>query len=398
MKSSTHETGRPIWARPDLFQPAPTEGWGYLSRRTLTQVADMAALQAVLRADTQEQVGLVWTPQSPYLEVPEEIPELLEALQTSRALASARRLEQRRSQLRVGFLLFFAFISYSAWDLHRSSPGWSWFAVGYTLLRSGIMVMAVLGLLMFFLQPWYEEWKRLREVRAWSVDTLRDAGDLARFEIWMSQQKVTATRCLMGLIGLAAAMQIFSGNPYAAALIRGSDERWRLLTAPFLHYNTIHFVMNALGLLYLGRRIETLARWPHVPLVFMFSAWLGGELTMLGTPGVQAMGASGGIMGMLGFLLVFEILHKKLVPRSAKRRLLAALIGTALIGVIGIQFIDNLAHLGGCLAGMAYAAVVFPKSDSTLRPRSNSADRIMAIGCFCFMAYAVYLASAAMWA
>ena len=55
---------------------------------------------------------------------------------------------------------------------------------------------------------------------------------------------------------------------------------------------------------------------------------------------------------MLGFLLVFETLHKRLVPRSARRRLLGALGVTLIIGFIGYQFIDNIAHVGGLLAGM----------------------------------------------
>ena len=78
----------------------------------------------------------------------------------------------------------------------------------------------------------------------------------------------------------------------------------------------------------------------------------------------------------LGFLLVFESLHSRLVPRPAKRRLLAGVILTGMIGVIGFRFIDNAAHLGGLLAGMLYAFIVFPKSDSPSRPVATITDRI----------------------
>jgi membrane associated rhomboid family serine protease len=81
-------------------------------------------------------------------------------------------------------------------------------------------------------------------------------------------------------------------------------------------------------------------------------------------------------MGWLGFLLVFESLHGTLVPRRARRRLLAGAFVTALIGLIGYRFIDNAAHVGGLLAGILYAAIVFPKSTSPLRPRSTVTDRI----------------------
>lgn len=397
MNLLTNETGRPVWARPDLFPPAPTSGWGYLNRKGIaTEVADLAALQVALRQDEDEMIGLVWTPQSGNLEVPEEFPELLDAMQHSRLAASRNKLASRRSQLNFGLLLLLAFLVYSAIQLRQMLPTYTWGQIGFRMLLDGTAVMGVLGLLMFFLQPWYEEWKRFREVRSWSADTLRESGDLARFEIWMGRQKVIATRCLMGLIAVAGAVQVLSNKPYAAALVRGNGERWPLLTAPFLHFNSIHFIMNALGLLYLGRRIESLARWPHVPMVFLFSAWIGGEFTLLGKAGVRVLGASGGIMGMLGFLLVFEVLHAKLVPRSAKRRLMAALVGTALIGLIGIQFIDNLAHAGGFVAGCLYAGIVFPKSDSVLRPRSSKTDLVMGYLTFFAIAAAVAFACSKM--
>jgi membrane associated rhomboid family serine protease len=133
--------------------------------------------------------------------------------------------------------------------------------------------------------------------------------------------------------------------------------------------------MNAAALAYLGKRVEALARWPHVTLVFLFAACVGGEASarLLAT---NSVGASGGLMGWLGFLLVFETLHTRLVPRTARRRLIAGILTTALIGLLGYQFIDNAAHAGGLLAGMAYAAIVFPKSASPARPKTNLTDRI----------------------
>jgi membrane associated rhomboid family serine protease len=133
--------------------------------------------------------------------------------------------------------------------------------------------------------------------------------------------------------------------------------------------------MNASAFLYLGKRLEVFARWPHLVLVFFFSASVGGEASarLLEAPSV---GASGGLMGWLGFLLVFETLHQSLVPRRARRRLAAGVILTALIGLIGYRYIDNAAHAGGLLAGMLYAIIVFPPSSSPVRPRANMTDRI----------------------
>lgn len=126
---------------------------------------------------------------------------------------------------------------------------------------------------------------------------------------------------------------------------------------------------------YLGKRLEVFARWPHLPLVFLFSACIGGEASARFVD-APTVGASGGLMGWLGFLLVFETLHARLVPRRSRRRLAAGVVFTALIGLIGYRYIDNAAHAGGLIAGMIYAAIVFPTSASTRRPQSTITDRI----------------------
>ena len=122
--------------------------------------------------------------------------------------------------------------------------------------------------------------------------------------------------------------------------------------------------------------MEVLVRWPHVPIVFVLAAWIGGEASVWFLPGKPSLGASGGLLGMLGFLLVFEWMHRALVPESSRRRLLAGLVLTAAIGLVGFNFIDNGAHGGGLLAGMAYAFAVFPASSSPRRPKGHGIDRI----------------------
>ena len=390
--------GRPAWARPDLFPVAPDEPWGFvMGGQEKHPVVDVEELRAALRADTSESIGLVWTPANKHMEVPEAVPELLEAVKESRLKSSAQSLHKQNSQLRLGLLLLVAFIGYTVWQIIEFRGGFIPKIFLADLIATAAPALGLLMFTMFFLAPWYEARKRWHEVRSWTVETMREAGDLARFDVWLAWQKIYATKVLMGIIAVAGAVQIFSGKPLAAALIKGGEERWRLLTAPLLHGNLLHFMMNALGLMYLGRRIEALARWPQVPLVFLFSAWIGGECSMMLGEG-KSLGASGGLMGMLGFLLVFETHHAKLVPRRSRRRLMAAVVGTALIGLIGIQFIDNAAHGGGLVAGMLYAFVVFPRSESVVRPQIAAADRWMALLSFAVLAYGLLLATRVMMA
>ena len=120
--------------------------------------------------------------------------------------------------------------------------------------------------------------------------------------------------------------------------------------------------------------MESLAGWSHLSLVMVISMVAGGWATSHFVPEKASIGASGGILGLLGFLLIFETLHGRLVPRPSRRRLLGALGVTLVIGVIGYQFIDNFAHGGGLLAGMLYAGIFFPPSSSPRRPRATKLD------------------------
>ena len=86
------------------------------------------------------------------------------------------------------------------------------------------------------------------------------------------------------------------------------------------------------------------------------------------------------------------------MPRKSRRRLIAAVLGTALIGIIGVRFIDNAAHAGGLIAGMLYAFVVFPRSESSVRPHATTVDRVVALLCFAVLVYALLLAARVMMA
>ena len=254
------------------------------------------------------------------------------------------------------------------------------------LSRSTTLGIALLGFLIFAFIPWYQAQKRQREI-------IKDGGNpkpvipRIRFETWLHLQKAPVTKLILASISLAFIAQVlidgsiisFGNTIQRAGLVKPAyqaGESWRLLTAPMLHGGVLHFVMNALALLYLGKRMEVFARWPHVPAVFIFSAIVAGETTSRFSQ-ATSVGASGGLMGWLGFLLVFETLHSKLVPRRSRRRLLGGILMTALIGLIGYRFIDNAAHFGGLIGGMIYAVIVFPKSSSVIRPNSNLTDRMV---------------------
>lgn len=390
----------PVWARRDAFPKAPP-GWGWLDHKGREHPCDSSAtLINAIRDDRDSRLLLAWTPDHGNMVLPEELPGAAEAVLASRKRLAADDMLDSREKLRwFGWLLagLAVYMIYQGWS---HAPGIAAPAerLGFALRAMLVSVSMGITLLMFLIFafiPWYQARKRLRELGAWTADDIAAGVPVLKFETWLHGQKAPVTRMLLVLISLVGMAQLLPGDSIrAAGLVKTAyldGQWWRLLTAPLLHGNLIHFMMNAAALVYLGKRIEVFARWPHVPLVFLFSACIGGEASAR-LVSATTIGASGGLMGWLGFLLVFESLHARLVPRSARRRLVAGVLLTGLIGLIGYRFIDNAAHAGGLIAGMLYAVIVFPKSASPNRPNSTITDR------FAGIAALAVLVLAALWA
>ena len=369
------EAELPVWARPDAFPPSGP-GWGWVDRKgRRVTCAGFEDLASAIVKDAGARVDLVWTPDAPGLVLPEEIPALHPALRDARVRwANWEIAEGKRQMLMFGVVLGLML----AWHGLRTGQ----------ILASGTMGLALLLFLILGFIPWYQGRKRLKKARLWAAGEMAADAPVLRFETWLLIQRAPVTRLLLILIALVGLVQLFvelrSPLPFGISVAMAgltkhdghAADWWRLLTAPFLHGHWLHWFMNASALAYLGKRVETFARWPHLVLAFFIAAWIGGEASARFTQS-PSIGASGGLMGLLGFLLVFETLHRALVPESSRRRLVGGVLLTAAIGFVFHRFIDNAAHAGGLVAGMGYAAMIFPSSSSPHRPRATMADVLL---------------------
>jgi membrane associated rhomboid family serine protease len=390
----------PAWARGDAFPKSPP-GWGWLDHKRRPHPCDShESLIDAIRDDRDSRLLLAWTPEHANMILPEEVSGTAGAVLASRKRIAADDLLDAQDKLRWYGLLLGGLAAYMLYRGWFAAPGIASPAERFGFALRGILNSISMGItllmfLIFAFIPWYQARKRMREFGTWTADDVAAVVPVLRFETWLQSQKAPVTRFLLVLMGAVGLAQLLPGESIqAAGLVKPAylqGEWWRLLTAPMLHGHPLHFLMNAAALVYLGKRIEVLARWPHVPLVFLFSACIGGEASARFVA-MPTVGASGGLMGWLGFLLVFESLHAVLVPRSARRRLVAGVLLTGLIGLIGYRFIDNAAHAGGLLAGMLYALIVFPKSASAIRPSSTITDRIAGIAALAVLVLAAVFA------
>ncbi|MCW1914441.1 rhomboid family intramembrane serine protease [Luteolibacter sp. GHJ8] len=370
----TPDAELPVWEREDAF-PEAGPGWGWVDRRgRRVPCSGLEELSAAIVSDAGARVDLVWTPAAKGFVLPEEVPELFPAMREARIRWARWDIEEGKRQM----LVFGAAVAgFAAFNYFR----------GERLMASGTLGLALILFLILGILPWYRGVKRLSRAKRWAVEQMTDDGRVLRFETWLAIQKAPMTYVILGLMALVGLCQIYverqNPGPFGISIVLAgltknhghASDWWRLFTAPFLHGHWVHWAMNASALAYLGKRVEVFARWPHLAMTFLLSAWIGGEASARFTA-MKSVGASGGLMGLLGFLLVFEWLHRRLVPESSHRRLVAVILLTAGIGIAFSHFIDNAAHAGGLVAGMIYAAVIFPKSASPHRPRTTMVDMI----------------------
>jgi len=378
-----HAPEVPVWARDDAF-PEANSGWGWVNSKGRAFPCESAdALSEAIRKDPNGGVCLVWTPERPRMVLPEEIPALAGPIRQARERWVRDDLSDAVGKVRwlglvtlvlIGwtFLRFFFLAAYVTPQVLER--------VGIALRETFARPVVGLALLIFVIfagLPWFQARKRRKELSNWGETGMAAAVPAIRFETWLERQNAPVTKVFIGLIALVGVAQLMpTDGLMAAGLVKPAyfaGEWWRLLTAPFLHGNIVHFLLNASAMAYLGKRLEVFARWPHLPMVFLFAACLGGEASARFVASTS-VGASGGLMGWLGFLLVFETLHSRLVPQSSRRRLAFVVALAAFIGALGYRFIDNAAHAGGLIAGMLYAVIVFPASRSPNRPRMTAAD------------------------
>jgi MYXO-CTERM domain-containing protein len=144
-----------------------------------------------------------------------------------------------------------------------------------------------------------------------------------------------------------------------------------------LHVNFMHIWMNGLALLSLGRSMESVASRYHLCLTFLLSALCGSLFSLLLLPNTTSAGASGGLMGLIGFLAVLGHRRKENLPRGFFKSIVISICFMGVIGLVGFAIIDNAAHLGGLIAGAIYGAVMIRRDSQELPVETGAAIKVM---------------------
>jgi rhomboid protease GluP len=194
--------------------------------------------------------------------------------------------------------------------------------------------------------------------------------------MFMNANKAPITTTLVGMNVAVYVVMVLTGvSPVAPTIPQllkwGANygplslgaEPWRILASNYVHGGIIHIFFNMWCLWNLGFLAERVFEpWTYV-LTYTCCGIAGSLGSLWWHPAAVGVGASGAIFGLAGALIAALYLGHLPIPKQAMQSTLKSLLVFAgynlffgaLLSGIGV---DNAAHIGGLVAGLAIGAVL----------------------------------------
>ncbi len=151
-------------------------------------------------------------------------------------------------------------------------------------------------------------------------------------------------------------------------------EYYRLITHMFLHGGTDHLLSNMVALFFIGNQVELLLGKRKYLVLYFISGILAGTVSiiynMINSTDTSSIGASGAIFGIFGAMLGILVINKGRIKDFSARRLGLYIILSIYSGMTS-QGIDNAAHVGGLLAGLILAFILYRGSKRQHKERER---------------------------
>jgi membrane associated rhomboid family serine protease len=178
------------------------------------------------------------------------------------------------------------------------------------------------------------------------------------------------TILMVGLTAVVFLVQVATGFEVSTARVSfdklmfvNAHEYWRILTGATVHGGLLHVGMNGYAFYMFGKITETISSRAHLAIVFLLAAIGGGVLSLVFLPEGSSVGASGGILGIVGYLTVYAFRRRQFISKEFRKSLLINIGFILIFGLFLFDRIDNYAHIGGLVAGAIYGLVQIPSSE-----------------------------------
>jgi rhomboid protease GluP len=186
---------------------------------------------------------------------------------------------------------------------------------------------------------------------------------------------IMAVNVVLFAMTLYASMQRIGGEPGLGMILGNIDnytlvrfgakygplievgQWWRFLTPIFLHGGLLHIGMNSWVLMDLGPAVEALYGRPKFLVLYIVAGIGGNLLSYWWHPLTVSIGASGAIVGLIGAMITYGYRHGRRIADSTRSMFIRWAIYVLAFGLV-MPAIDNAAHIGGLITGMAFGLVV----------------------------------------
>lgn len=183
---------------------------------------------------------------------------------------------------------------------------------------------------------------------------------------------VDALTAFIGVGAGSVGLLTLVGAKVNAAILQG--QYWRLITPMFLHVGILHLGFNSYFLYRIGPWAERNLGTARFAAIYFLSG-VAAAIASFALNSQPSVGASGALFGVIGAML--PVLYRNRSVLANTRQMINSIVMTIAINlVIGFSpGIDNWAHIGGLLAGVALALLISPRF--AVRERSFDLIRIV---------------------
>ena len=164
-------------------------------------------------------------------------------------------------------------------------------------------------------------------------------------------------------MGGEASYRLGMSAPYG---IYVQHQWFRLITAMFLHGGLLHIGFNMMSLMQLGPALEELygsARYFFLYIVTGAFGFLASSFI-----GHYSLGASGGLLGLVGAMLAITTKRGGSYMRELRSRLISSVVILFVLGFMGMG-IDNWAHGAGLAAGFVLGKIFADRQPMNVREK-----------------------------
>ena len=197
-------------------------------------------------------------------------------------------------------------------------------------------------------------------------------GNVSRDDFWERQERIYKSsyislglmiiNVIIFIISTTVAPSLYENGAMVTKLVVWDGQYYRLFTAMFLHADPQHLLSNMMMLALAGAIVENYTGHLFFIFLYIMSGFVGNMISMAyeirNSLDWFSVGASGAIMGLTGFVVVWIVINRKrfITNRNVLFRLL--LLGAFVIHACFFQEGANTAaHLGGFLSGIVLGII-----------------------------------------